>query len=90
METLYKGDKMSKPRTLNELRQSKAYKIPRKAEPIYKSNSRSIDHHSTIYHYSSIKTPVEWLSANNMDSETRNMEGYAGYYVDQLLKMRLI
>jgi len=90
METLYKRDTMSKPRTLNEYRQSKGYKLPRKSEPVYKANSKSIDHHATIYQYQSIKTPVEWLAANDMDSQTRNMESYAGYYVDQLIKLKLI
>ncbi len=90
MEALYQRDKMSKSRTLNEYRQSKGYKLPGKSEPVYKGNSKSIDHHETIYRYQSIKTPVEWLAANDMASQTRNMESYAGYYVDQLIKMKLL
>lgn len=91
MEALYQGDTMSKSRTMNELRQTKDayYRVPRMLNPS-KEYSKQLNHHNTIYSNSDIKTPVEWLAANDMESETRNMEGYAGYYVDQLIKMKLL
>ena len=80
---------------MNELRQTKDtyYKVPRSAEPVYKANSKQLNHHDTIYSNSNIMTPSEWLSANTAyESEpvTRSMEAYATYYVNRLIELKLI
>ena len=89
METLYKRDKMSKKRTMNELRQTKDtyYKVPPTEKP-------ELNHHDTIYSNSNIQTPVEWLAANSISgidqTVTRSMEGYAAYYANKLIELKLI
>jgi hypothetical protein len=95
METLYKGNTMSKKRTMNELRQTKDayYQVPRSTEPVYKANSKQLNHHDIIYRNSDIQTPSEWLAANAlMESEpaTRCMEAYATYYVNRLTELELV
>ena len=86
---------MMKKRTMNELRQTKDtyYKVPRSAEPVYKANSKQLNHHDIIYSNSDIKTPSEWLSANTSyvsEPVTRSMEAYATYYVNRLIELKLI
>ena len=87
---------MMKKRTMDEYRQTKDtyYKVPRSAEPVYKANNKQLNHHDTIYSNSDIQTPVEWLAANSISgidqTVPRCMEGYAAYYVDRLIELKLI
>lgn len=78
-----------KKRTMDEYRQTKDtyYRVPPTEKP-------ELNHHDTIYSNSDIQTPVEWLAANSISgidqTVTRSMEGYAAYYVDRLIELKLI
>jgi len=104
MEALYKRYIMTKKNnqdkireqgaTLNALRQVKTYGYrhskrtmlnPSKMKP-----SGSMDHHSIIYSRKDIMTPVEWLAANDKTLQTRNMEGYAAYYIGRLIDLKVL
>ena len=81
-------------RTMNELRQVKTFGYRQKHPTRAKNMKRELNHHDIIYSNSDIQTPVEWLSANSISgidqTVPRCMEGYAAYYVDKLIELKLI
>jgi hypothetical protein len=82
---------------LNALRQVKTYGYRHNKRTMLNPNamkpSGSMDHHSIIYSRKDIMTPVEWLAANDknrLEPATRNMEGYAIYYIEKLKDLKVL